>query len=308
MGRASINELSAFVTTARLRSFTKAAAQLGVSPSALSHAIRNLEERLGLRLLTRTTRSVAPTEAGERLLNSVGARLDEIDAELDALMAMREKPAGTVRITATENAANAILFPAVAALLPNYPDLKVEIITDVGFTDIVAERFDAGVRTGDLVAKDMIAVPIGPELRMAVAGAPAYFATRTKPRTPQDLTDHNCISLRLHADGGVYVWAFEKKRREINVRVDGQLVLNNTALMLRGAADGLGLVYGTQAQMQPQLDSGELVQVLADWCEPFPGYHLYYPSRRHPTAAFTVVLEALQSQRQRLNRTADHSS
>ena len=295
MRRASINELAAFVTTARERSFTRAAAQLGVSTSALSHSIRGLEERLGLRLLSRTTRRVAPTEAGERLLNSVGPHLAGIDAELDALSTLRDKPVGTVRITATEQAASSILMPAIARLLPDYPDIKVEIITDVGLTDIVAERFDAGVRTGDIIAKDMIAVPIGPELRMAVAGSPDYFLERTIPRTPQELTEHSCINLRLPTHGGIYVWEFEQNEQAMNVRVEGQIILNNTRLMLDAALAGLGLVYLTEAQIRPELALGRLVRVLDDWCDPFPGYHLYYPSRRQPTPAFRLLLDALRS-------------
>lgn len=294
MARATINELSAFMAVARERSFTRAAAQLGVSTSALSHSIRGLEERLGLRLLSRTTRQVVPTEAGERLLGSVGPRLAEIDAELDALSALRDKPAGTVRITATEHAASSILMPAVAKLLPHYPDITVEIITEVGLTDIVAERFDAGVRPGDIVAKDMIAVPIGPPLRMAVAGSPAYFSKRAIPFAPQDLTQHSCVNLRLPTHGGIYVWEFEKRKQEIRVRVEGQLVFNNPRLMLEAAAAGLGLVYVTEGQLQPYIDRGALVRVLDDWCDPFPGYYLYYPSRRQPTPAFSLLLEALR--------------
>lgn len=293
MARAGINDLAAFVTVARERSFTRAAAQMGVSPSALSHSIRGLEERLGIRLLNRTTRSVVPTDAGDRILRSIGPRLDQIDAELEALTELRDKPAGTIRITATEHAASAILLPAIVRLLPEYPDIRVEIIVDMGLVDIVTERFDAGVRPGDIIAKDMIAVPIGPPMRMAVAGSPGYLDTHPKPRTPRDLTGHNCINLRLPTHGGVYVWEFEKNRREMNVRVDGQLVFNSSALMLSAALAGLGLVFLTEPQIQPHLDGGKLVRVLADWCEPFPGYHLYYPSRRQPTPAFSLLLEAL---------------
>lgn len=294
MPKASINELAAFMGVARERSFTRAAAQLGVSTSALSHSIRGLEERLGLRLLSRTTRQVAPTEAGERLLSTVGPRLAEIDAELDALSALRDKPAGTVRITSTEHAAVSILMPAVAKLLPDYPDITVEIITDVGLTDIVAERFDAGVRPGDIIAKDMIAVSIGPPLRMAVAGSPGYFSNREKPRTPQELTQHNCINLRLPTHGGIYVWEFERLKEEVRVRVEGQLVFNNPRLMLEAAAAGLGLVFVTEGQLQPYVDRGSLIRVLEDWCDPFPGYYLYYPSRRQPTPAFSLLLDVLR--------------
>ena len=294
MPRENLNDLAAFLAVARERSFTRAAARLGVSQSALSQTVRGLEARLGLRLLTRTTRSVAPTEAGERLLRTVGSRLDEIDAELAALSELREKPAGTVRITATENAADAVLWPAVERLLPDYPDIKVEIAIGYGLTDIAAERFDAGVRPGEIVAEGMIAVRIGPDMRMAVVGAPSYFARRPRPLTPQDLTAHACINLRLPTHGGLYAWEFERDGRELKVRVEGQLVFNTTALILKAALAGLGLAYLPEEQVQAQLAEGRLVRVLADWCPPFSGYHLYYPSRRQHTPAFALLVEALR--------------
>ncbi len=294
MPRDNLNELTAFTAVAREESFTKAAARLGVSQSALSHTVRALEERLGLRLLTRTTRSVSPTEAGERLLRTVGPRLDEIEAELSALSELREKPAGTVRITAGEHSAETVLWPAIARLLPDYPDIRVEIIVDYGLTDIVAERYDAGVRLGEQVARDMIAVRIGPDMRMAVVGAPAYFAKRPKPRAPQDLTGHNCINLRLPTYGGLYAWEFEKAGREIKVRVEGQLVFNTAGLRMGAVLSGLGLAYMPQDQVAAHLADGLLVQVLEDWCPPFPGYHLYYPSRRQATPAFSLLVEALR--------------
>ena len=294
MARANINDLLAFLAVARERSFTRAAAQLGVSQSALSHTVRALEERLGLRLLTRTTRSVAPTEAGERLLRNVGPRFDEIDAELSALTALRETPAGTVRITTGEHAAQTILWPALAKLLPRYPDIKVELVVDYGLTDIVAERYDAGVRLGEQVDKDMIAVRIGPEMRMAVVGAPAYFAARGKPKQPQDLTEHNCINLRLPTYGGIYAWEFEKRGRAMKVRVDGQLVLNTNLLRMNAVLAGLGLAYIPEDIVKREIADGRLIRVLADWCAPFAGYHLYYPSRRQPTPAFAVLVEALR--------------
>jgi DNA-binding transcriptional LysR family regulator len=294
MRRSTFHDVIAFVAVARERSFTKAAAKLGVSQSALSHTIRELEARLGLRLLSRTTRSVAPTEAGERLLHAVGPRFDEIDAELAALSELREKPAGTIRITAGEHAAQSILWPAVARLLPDYPDIKVEIIVDHGLTDIVAERYDAGVRLGEQVAKDMIAVRIGSNVRMAIVGSPSYFAKHRKPRTPQDLTNHNCINLRLPTYGGIYAWEFEKGGRELKVRVDGQLVFNTVGLRLQAALAGLGLACLPEEQVREQLKTGQLIRVLADWCPPFPGYHLYYPSRRQPTAVFALLLESLR--------------
>jgi DNA-binding transcriptional LysR family regulator len=244
--------------------------------------------------LTRTTRSVAPTEAGERLVRTVGPRLDEIDAELAAVTALRNKPAGTIRITTGEHAAEAIVWPALAKLLPRYPDIKVELIVDHGLTDIVAERYDAGVRLGEQVAKDMIAVRIGPDFRMVVVGSPTYFATRPQPRKPQDLTGHDCINIRLPTYGGIYAWEFEKRGRTLKVRVEGQLVFTNIALRLNAVLAGLGLAYLPEDQVQPHLADGRLIQVLADWCPPFSGYHLYYPSRRQPAPAFALLVEALR--------------
>ena len=294
MPRETINDLVAFLAVARDRSFTKAAGKLGVSPSALSHTIRALEERLGIRLLTRTTRSVAPTEAGERLLRIVGPRIDEINAELAALGALRDKPSGTVRITAGEHAADSILWPALARILPDHPDVHVEIFVDNGLTDIVAERFDAGVRLGEVVAQDMIAVPIGPDGRLVVVGAPSYFAARPRPKRPQDLTAHICINLRMPTRGGLYAWEFEKDGRALRVRVEGQLTFNSTRLILKAALSGLGLAYLPIDQVQPYLDDGRLILVLGSWSPPYPGYHLYYPSRRQPTAAFALLVDALR--------------
>jgi DNA-binding transcriptional LysR family regulator len=294
MPQPNLNDLTAFLAVARERSFTRAAAQLGVSQSALSQTIRGLEARLGLRLLTRTTRSVAPTEAGERLLRTVGPRLEEIDDELAALSELRDKPAGTIRITATENAATAVLLPTLAKLLPDYPDIKVEIVIDYGLTDIVAERYDAGVRPGETVAKGMIAVRIAPDMRMAVVGAPSYFAKRPRPRTPQDLTSHTCLNLRLPTHGGLYAWEFEKGGRELRVRVEGQLAFNAATLILNAAQAGLGLAYLPEEQVRTHLGEGRLVRVLADWCPPFSGYHLYYPSRRQHAPAFALLVEALR--------------
>ncbi len=297
MPRTDLNDLLAFLAVARERSFTRAAAQLGVSQSALSQTLRGLEARLGVRLLTRTTRSVAPTEAGERLLLAVGPALDEIDAGLAALSELREKPAGTIRITTHEHAASVVLLPALAKLLPDYPDINVELVIDYGLTDIVAERYDAGVRSGEMVAKDMIAVRIGPDMRMAVVGAPSCFARQPPPRTPQDLTVHRCINLRLPTLGGLYAWEFGKDGRELRVRVEGQLVFNTTALALQAALAGLGLAYLPEEQVEAHVAAGRLVRVLTDWCEPFPGYHLYYPSRRQPTPAFAMLVDALRYRR-----------
>jgi DNA-binding transcriptional LysR family regulator len=294
MDRKNVNDLLAFLAVAKERSFTKAAAKLGISQSALSHTIRGLEEELGLRLLTRTTRSVAPTEVGERLLHAVGPRFDEIDSELTALSALREKPSGNIRITTGEHAADTILWPALAKLLPEYPDIHVELVVDYGLTNIVAERYDAGVRIGEQLAKDMIAVRIGPDMRMAVVGSPSYLAERKRPQTPQDLTAHDCINLRLPTYGGLYAWEFEKNGRELKVRAEGQLVFNNLALRLNAALAGLGLAYLPEDQVQRHLADGGLVRVLADWCPPFSGYHLYYPSRRQTTPAFALMVNALR--------------
>ncbi|MES5486292.1 LysR family transcriptional regulator [Bradyrhizobium sp. INPA03-11B] len=294
MPRHDVNDLIAFLAVARDRSFTRAAARLGVSQSALSHTMRALEERLGVRLLTRTTRSVAPTEAGERLLHGIGPRFEEIEAELAALSALREKPAGTIRINAGEHAAETILWPALAKFLPRYPDIKVEVTVDNGLANIVAERFDAGVRLGEQLAKDMIAVRIGPDFRMVVVGAPSYFKRRERPTRPQDLTQHACINIRLPTHGGIYAWEFERRGRPLKVRVDGQLVFNSATLRIKAALAGLGLAYVAEDQVRAQLAKGQLIQVLDDWCVPFPGYHLYYPSRRQSAPAFALLVDALR--------------
>jgi DNA-binding transcriptional LysR family regulator len=297
MRRENVSDLLAFLAVARERSFTKAGKKLGISQSALSHTIRGLEERLGLRLLTRTTRSVSPTEAGDRLLASVGSRFEEIAAELEALSELRDKPAGTIRITTAENASSTILLPKLANFLLQYPDIKVEIVIDYGLTDIVAQRYDAGVRSGEQVAKDMIAVRIGPDMRMAVVSAPSYFEKRSLPKKPQDLTEHNCINLRLPIHGGLYAWEFEKAGRELRVRVEGQLVLNATSQMLSAALAGLGLAYMPEDMVQAHIAEGRLKRVLEDWCEPYAGYHLYYPSRRKSSQAFALLVEALRYRR-----------
>jgi DNA-binding transcriptional LysR family regulator len=294
MPRTDFNDIIAFLAVARARSFTRAAAQLGVSQSALSQTIRGFEAELGLRLLTRTTRSVAPTEAGERLLRAVGPRLEEVSAELVALSELREKPSGTIRITAHDHAVRTILWPALVTLLPDYPDIKVEIVIDYGLTDIVAERYDAGIRTGEMVAKDMIAVRVGPDMRSAVVAAPSYLANRAIPRTPQDLTAHACVNLRLPTHGGLYAWEFEKDGRPLRVRVEGQLVFNGSAPMLDAVLAGFGLAYLPEDSVRPHLADGRLIRVLADWCPPYPGYHLYYPSRRQPTPAFNLLVDALR--------------
>jgi DNA-binding transcriptional LysR family regulator len=294
MQRRNLDDLSAFLIVAREGSFTKAAAKLGISQSALSYTIKELEARLKLRLLTRTTRSVSPTAAGERLLRNVGPRIEEIEEELAALGELREKPSGTFRITATEYATTAVLLPKLAKLLREYPDIKVEIISDYGLTDIVTERFDAGVRDGEQVAKDMIAVRIGPAARMAVVGAPSYFRNRSEPKRPQELVEHNCVNLRLATHGGLYAWEFAKGSRELRVRVEGQLSFNTTTQMLHAALAGLGLAYLPEGLVQPDINKGRLKRVLEDWCPPYPGYHLYYPSRRQPSAAFALLVDAMR--------------
>jgi len=294
MPRMRLDDLSALVAVAREKSFTKAAAKLGVSQSALSQTIRELEARLGVRLLTRTTRSVSPTEAGERVLQRIAPRLDEVESELAALRELREKPAGTIRLTATEYAIESLLMPKLATLLRTYPDIKVEMIVDYGLTDIVGERFDAGVRSGEQVAKDMIAVRIGPDLRMAVVGAPDYFKGRPEIRKPQDLVAHNCINLKLPTHGNVYAWEFERGKRELRVRVDGQVTFNATVELLNAALAGFGLAYIPEGMAQPHIDKGRLARVLTDWCQSYSGYHLFYPSRRHSSAAFNLVVDALR--------------
>lgn len=292
--REGTDDLAAFVAVARERSFTRAAARIGVSQSALSQTVRALEARLGLRLLIRTTRSVSPTEAGERLLGTVGPCLDGIEAGLAAIADLRDRPAGTIRVTADENAARSVLWPALKRLLPDYPDVTVEIVTDNGLTDIAADRFDAGVRLGGIVSKGMATVPIGPDMRMAAVASPAYFSDRKKPKIPQDLTAHACINLRLPTYGGLYAWEFEKGSRELRVRVEGQLVFNNVGMMLEAALAGFGIAYVSEDQVAAYVESGRLLRVLADWCPPFAGYHLYYPSRRQHSPAFAVLIEALR--------------
>jgi len=294
MTRENLNDLTAFVTVAREGSFTRAAARLRVSQSALSQTIRALEEHLGLRLLTRTTRRVAPTDAGERLLAAIGPRLDGIASDLAALSDLRDKPAGTIRITASEHAASFILLPRLAELLPGYPDIKVEINTDYRMVDIVEHRFDAGVRLGEHLQKDMIAMRIGPEVRMAVVAAPSYFATHPVPDKPQDLTSHDCINVRLPTHGGLLPWDFKKGTRELVVRVDGQVTLNGFPQVVDAAAAGMGLAFVLEDVVKHQLENGQLRRVLDDWCEPFPGYHLYYPSRRQSSPAFDIVANALR--------------
>jgi len=294
MKRGSLDGLGALIAVGREHSFTKAAAKLGLSQSALSQTIRQLEERLGVRLLARTTRRVSLTEAGERLVGTAAPRIEEIEAELDAVSELREKPAGTIRITATEYATDAILLPKLAKLLRDYPDIKMEIVIDYGLTDIVAHGLDAGVRSGEQVARGMIAVRIAPDMRMAVVGSPSYFKNRSEPKKPQDLIGHNCITLRLPTHGGLYAWEFEKGGRELKVRVEGQVTFNTTAQMLNAALVGLGLAYVPEGMAQPYLSRGHLKRVLEDWCLPYPGYHLWYPSRRQSSAAFALLVDALR--------------
>lgn len=294
MRRGSLDDLQAFVAVGRERSFTKAAAKLGVSQSALSQTVRLLETRLGVRLLMRSTRSVSLTEAGERLFRTIVPRFEEIEAELAAVSELREKPAGTIRITAGDHAVETILWPKLEKFLANYPDIKVEIVIDYGLTDITAERYDAGVRWGEQVAKDMIAVRIGPDIRFAAVGTKSYFAKRPPPKTPQDLTAHNCINLRLPTYGGLYAWEFEKDGRELKVRVEGQLVFNGIFQVLNAALAGFGLAYVPEDLALPHLAEGRLERVLEEWCPPWSGYHLYYPSRRQSSAAFALLVDALR--------------
>jgi DNA-binding transcriptional LysR family regulator len=294
MRRDNLSDLRVFIAVAREQSFTKAAAKLGVSQSALSYTIRTMEARLDVRLLARTTRSVSLTDAGERLFRSIGPRFDEIESEISTLRALRDKPAGTVRITTVEHAAETILWPAMAKLMREYPDINIELINDYGLTDIVAQRYDAGVRLGDLVDRDMIAMRIGRDFRLAVVAAPSYFQGRRPPRTPQELTQHACINLRLPTHGGFYIWNFRKGSRELKVRVEGQAVFNALALIRRAALEGVGLAYLPEDLVETAIQEGRLARVLADWCPPRPGYHLYYPSRRQPSPAFAIVADALR--------------
>ena len=294
MAKRNLNDLLAFVTVARAGSFTKAAALLGVTQSALSQAIRGLETQLDIRLLTRTTRSVSPTVAGERLMQAIGYRFDEIESELAALTELRDKPAGIVRITCGDHILRRTLLPKLMPLLHKYPDIAIEFDVNYGLRDIVADRFDAGVRLGEQVDKDMIAMPIGPKLRMAAVASPKYFAANPPPKTPQDLTTHRCINMRFPTKGGLYAWEFERRGRQLNVRVDGQLTFNTSPHMVAAALDGLGIAFLPEDEFAPHLEKGRLVRVLEDWCPPFPGYHLYYPSRRQPSPAFSLVVEALR--------------
>lgn len=293
MRRENFSDLIAFVMVAREGSFTRAAAQLGVSQSALSHTIRGIEARMGIRLLTRTTRSVSVTEAGARLLAIAAPRFDEIEAEVAALSELRDKPTGTVRITAAEHAANDVLWPRLTPLLAAYPDIRIEINIDYALTDIVANRYDLGVRLGDAVAKDMIAVRIGPDFRMAVVGAPAYFDRRPKPLTPHELMGHDCINLRLPTYGGLYPWEFERDGHQLNVRVEGQLTFNSSSPRLRAALAGFGLAYLPEDMVAADVAAGRLVSVLGDWCQPFAGYHIYYPGRQS-SQALQLVIQALR--------------
>lgn len=299
MNRDDLTDLAAFMAVAEARSFTRAAAQLGTSQSALSHTIKRLEDRLGVRLLTRTTRSVAPTEAGEKLLTRLGPAMDEIGASLTELGAHRDRPAGLIRLNAPQQAAEKILWPAIQKLCAAYPDIKVEITVDSSLVDIVAQRFDAGVRLSEQVAKDMIAVRIGPDLRMAAVASPAYFAKHPKPKTPHDLTEHACINLRLATHGGLYTWEFEKDGRALNVRVDGQFTFNSVTLIIEAALKGFGIAFLPEDHVSHLIADGKLMRVLNDWCDPFPGYHLYYPSRRQLSPAFALLVDALRYKRRR---------
>jgi DNA-binding transcriptional LysR family regulator len=294
MQRGKFDTLLDFLAVARARSFTRAAAQLGVSQSTLSHTIRQLEERLGVRLLTRTTRSVSPTEAGERLLRNIGPRFEEIEAELGAISDLRERPAGNIRITVGDHPYKTVLWPKLTKLLRDYPDIKVDIVIENALTDIAAEGFDAGVRLGEQVAKDMIAVRIGPEVRFAVVGAKSYFTNRPPPVTPQQLTGHTCINLRLPTHGGLWAWDFERDGRELKVRVEGQIILNNIFDVVDAALDGFGLAYVPEDLAEPHISKGRLMRVLDEWCPPWPGYHLYYPSRRQTSPAFALLVDALR--------------
>ena len=294
MRKGDFSDLAAFIAVAEAGSFTRAAAKLGLSQAALSYAVRSAEERLGVRLIARTTRSLSLTDAGEKLLRSLRPAFDHIDNEIAALATVRDKPAGTIRITTFRHAARTVLWPALVKLMPDYPDITFEVDISEGLTDIVASRFDAGIRVGEQVEKDMIAVRISPDIRMAVVASPSYFAGRRRPQTPRDLSEHACVSYRQTASGGLYAWEFEREGAELSVRVNGPLVINDNEMLENAALDGLGLVYTFESQVSRHVDEGRLVRVLEDWCPPFPGYHLYYPSRRQHSPAFALLLEALR--------------
>jgi len=297
MARDNINDILAFLVLARERNFTRAAAKLGITQSALSHIMRGLETRLGVRLLTRTTRSVAPTEAGERLMLTVGPRLEEIEAEITAISELSDKPAGTVRITAIDHVIDSVLWPRLAPILPQYPDLKIEISSDYRMVDVAAERFDIGVRYGDQVDKDMVAVRLTPDVRMAIVGSPSYFETRRMPATPQDLLRHNCICLRLSGSGGIYAWELSSGDEQLEVRVSGQATFNSAYQMLHAALSGCGLAFVPQDMTETHVREGRLLSVMPDWCPAFPGLHAYYPNRRHSSRALELVIEAIRYKR-----------
>ena len=294
MSQTKVNDLQAFLAVAREQSFTKAAARLDITPSALSHTIRALEERLGVRLLARTTRNVAPTEAGERLMRSIAPLFEQIAAEVEALGDLRDKPAGTIRITCSDDAIELYLRPVLAAFLKNYPDITVELFVDYGFTNIVEERFDAGIRLGEAISKDMIAVRISPDWRLAVVGSPAYFDRYPPPATPHELTDHACVNMRHRPSGAIYAWEFEKDGKAFTVKGDGQLVFNSVVHALNSAVDGIGLAYVPEALAAPYLANGRLKEVLADWCPYFQGFHLYFPHRRQASPAFSAFVDAVR--------------
>lgn len=294
MAQNKINDLQAFVAVARDQSFTKAAAKLGITPSALSHSMRTLEERLGVRLLARTTRNVAPTEAGERLMRTIAPLFDQIASEVEALGELREKPAGTIRVTCTDDSIELYLRPLLAQFLTDYPDIKLELFVDYGFTNIVEERFDAGIRIGEAVSKDMIAVPISSTWRLAVVGSPEYFKRCPPPKTPYDLTRHSCINMRHRPSGSIYAWEFAKDGKEFTVKGEGQLVFNSIIHVLNSAVDGIGLGYVVEELAAPYLKDGRLIEVLEEWCPYFQAFHLYYPNRRQTSPAFAAFVDTVR--------------
>lgn len=294
MQRRDLTDLLWFLAVAEERSFTRAAARLGTSQPTLSQAIRQLEARLGLRLLARTTRSVAPTEAGERLLKALAPRIEGLEADIDALMEIRDKPSGTIRITLSDHALESVVWPKLRGVMRDYPDIRLELSSDNGFRDIVEERFDAGVRLGESLDKDMIAVRIGPDWRLVAVGSPDYFARHPAPRHPQELVEHRCINQRQIRSGGLYAWEFARDGRELSVRVDGQFIFNTSYAQIDAAIGGYGIAYLPENIVAGHIASGRLLQVLDDWSPSFAGYHLYYPSRRQTSPAFAVVVEALR--------------
>ncbi|MDN3488649.1 MULTISPECIES: LysR family transcriptional regulator [Gammaproteobacteria] len=297
MNFTKIDDIQAFLAVAEDESFTKAAAKIGITPSALSHRMKSLEERLGLRLLTRTTRNVSPTEAGERLITSLSPLFEMINQEVEALGELRDKPSGTIRISCTDDQIELCLRPKLAQFLENFPDVTIELYVDYGFTNVVTDRFDAGIRLGESINQDMIALPIGPDIRLVVVGSPNYFNQHGEPKTPYELPEHSCIDIRHRPEGSVYAWEFEKDGKEFTVKGKGHIVFNSIIHVLNAAVDGIGLGFVPEELARPYLNDGRLKSILTDWTPYFPGFHLYYPNRRQSSPAFLAFVEAFKHKR-----------